>query len=110
MKRFPGKYADLIEEWLHLLAQENAEEEFGDVSSPTGYVWKVTLDPEITGLDDAYLQRKVCEWFSPFFVVIEFGDGLVYFPHYGTAEERDAVFQELSERYDAWADEGEDQP
>jgi hypothetical protein len=104
MKQSPGKYADLIEEWLHEVAMLDAEDSFGDVQAPTGYVWKVTLDPEVRGLDDAYLQRKICEWFSPFFLVLDDSNGHVRFPHYATAEERDQVYQELSELYYAWAD------
>lgn len=106
MKQFPGKYADIIDEWLHDVAVRDDEESFGDVESPTGYVWKVTLDPEAQEHEAAYLERKICEWYSPFFLVVEDSQGLMLYPYYDTAEGRDVVFQGLSENYYAWADEG----
>jgi hypothetical protein len=104
VKLFPGKYSDLIEEWLHGVAQESADEGFGDVEAPTGYVSKITLDPEAQEHEAAYLERKVSEWFAPFFLVIENNQGQVFFPHYATAEERDEVYEKLSVAYFAWAD------
>ena len=106
MKQFPGKFADLIEEWLYNVAIRDDEESFGDVDAPTGYVWKVTLDENTCDHEAAYLEQKICEWFTPYFLVIEDSYGNVVFPHYDTVEERDAVFQELSEKFYAWADEG----
>lgn len=104
MRQSPGKYSDLIEEWLHAVAHESADEGFGDVEAPCGYVSKVTLDPDPDEHEAAYLEKKICEWFSPFFLVIEDSNGAVLFPHYDTEAERDKVYQDLSAVYFTWAD------
>jgi hypothetical protein len=102
MRQHPGKYADIVDEWLHQTAIKE-DDGFGDVEAPTGYVFKLDVDPDAEGHESAWLERKIAEWYGPFFLVIEDSQGTMLFPYYATAEERDQAAQELSVIYDAWA-------
>ena len=106
MRRFPGKYADLIEEWLHSAAIDS--DGFGDVASPFGYIYRLVLNPEAKGREDSYLERKVCEWFTPYFLVTENDQGFVFFHDYETVADLDAAYEALEGEYDEWLGELDD--
>jgi hypothetical protein len=105
-----GKYSTLRDEYLHRMAQDGwANESFGDVEAPTGYVYRIsnaaTEIPEIFGAFGPVVEGVVGD-----FLVQETDLGFVYaYPFDSEAQLREH-YDALEREYDRWASQDEDAP
>ena len=119
-----GKYSSDRDNILHFLCISDwANESFGDVESPTGYVWRISNNPadvhmqntEITSLIEDQLQAYDIEDSPEFrktleghFLVREHSNGSVSVIQYPVEEYMLAQYQAAEREYDEWAGDGED--
>lgn len=114
-----GKYSNDRDNILHFMATSDwANESFGDVEAPTGYVWRISNTPEEVQVSNTELTSLIEEQLVSYdiedgpefrnslvghFLISEDSNGLVYvmpFPNESNLLNR---FNELQELFDEWA-------
>lgn len=121
-----GKYSSARDDILHFMCTSDwAEDSFGNVEAPTGYVWKISNAPGDVNLHNTEVNSLLEEWFvqNPevkdssdlrfelvgHFLVQATEQGFINVIAYDDKQERDNQFLELSNHYDRWdTDEDED--
>lgn len=119
-----GKYSTDRDNILHFLCTSQwSNDSFGDVDSPTGYVYRISNDPadvhipntEVTSLIEEQLVSYDIEDSPEFrktleghFLVTENSSGLVSVLEFATESELLSIYSELEAEYDAWASQDED--
>jgi hypothetical protein len=99
-----GKYSTLRDAYLHDMAVNGwANESFGDVEAPTGYVWLIS--------NSAAEMLEVTQTFGPaprnavgHFVLIEDSNGFVSVFDHSTNTGAGTLFRALEAEYSAWLD------
>lgn len=115
-----GKYSSDRDNILHFLCSSDwANESFGDVEAPTGYVYRITnqtadvqlSNTEITSVIEDQLQAYDIEDTEDFrkslvghFLVAEDSNGLVSVSEYQTEELLQQAYSSLEDIYGQWAD------
>lgn len=115
-----GKYSTDRDNVLHYLCMGGwANESFGDVEAPTGYVWRISnnweevkpANMEITSLLEDQLQAYDIADTPEFrrslvghFLIQEDSNGAVYVLEFPTVSALNARYSTLAAEYDAWCD------
>lgn len=119
-----GKYSTDRDNILHFMATcDWANDSFGDVEAPTGYVWRISntrddifgcfdqgnseLDSLIEDQLKAYDIEDTPEFRSSlvgYFLVMEDSNGLVFVLQFPTEQDLLSVYSTLQDEYEAWAD------
>jgi hypothetical protein len=119
-----GKYNNLRDSLLHFLCENGwANRSSGDVESPTGYFWLISLtwedvkpeNTEFTSLIEEWLTdnyvpdvREVREAIEGTWIIVENSDGLVFSFPYVWGSEGSERYTGLVAQYNEWADQDDE--
>lgn len=118
-----GKFSTDRDSALHYLStSEWANDTFGNVEAPTGFVSKISNNWEEVKPENTEMTSVLEDWFEQqgdvedtpefreslvgHFLITENSQGFVYVSEFETAEDRDRVYNDLETEFNEWDDQG----